>query len=89
MSPTCVYRSEEGRRLVLSTYDAILERWPVPFERLTVETSIGETFVLASGPGAAPPLVLLHGAGARKRMGVSASAEAPIRRCPTVPGALP
>jgi len=63
MSDTRIYRTEEGRRLVLAAYDALLERWPVALERLTVDTNLGETFVLASGPVDAPPLVLLHGAG--------------------------
>lgn len=63
MSRTRIYRSEEGRRLVLAAYDAVLERWPVPLERMTIETGLGQTFVLASGRAGGPPLVLLHGAG--------------------------
>ncbi len=42
-------------------YRELLSSWPVPFEELRVPTSQGETFVLASGPASAPPLVLLHG----------------------------
>jgi pimeloyl-ACP methyl ester carboxylesterase len=63
MLGTGIYRSREGRRAVLAAYDALLERWPVPLQRLTVGTDLGQTFALASGPADAPPLVLLHGAG--------------------------
>jgi pimeloyl-ACP methyl ester carboxylesterase len=63
MSGAMIYRSKEGRRLVLAAYDALLQRWPVPLVRETIATDLGETFVLACGPANAPPLVLLHGAG--------------------------
>jgi pimeloyl-ACP methyl ester carboxylesterase len=44
-------------------YRALLGQWPVASEQLWVPTSLGETFVVASGPPDAPPLVLLHGSG--------------------------
>ncbi len=60
---TPIYRTDEGRRRVLDLYDEILDRWPVPLEKLTLRTALGETFAVAYGPPDAPPLVLLHGAG--------------------------
>ena len=63
MASGSIYRSEEGRQRLLAAYDRVLDTWPVPLERLTLRTALGDTFVLASGPAAAPPLVLLHGAG--------------------------
>jgi len=56
------FKSEAGRREVLARYEAALADWPVPYEALRVPTRHGETFVLASGPADAPPVVLLHGA---------------------------
>jgi pimeloyl-ACP methyl ester carboxylesterase len=60
---TSIYRSAEGRRRVLAAYDDLLAGWPLPLERLTLATALGQTLVLACGPVVAPPLVLLHGAG--------------------------
>ena len=58
-----IYRSEAGARLLRERYLNALEHWPVENEHLHVPTSEGETFVIASGPVTAPPLVLLHGSG--------------------------
>lgn len=43
-------------------YLALLDRWPVPCERRTVDTRHGETFVLSCGDTNAPPVIVLHGA---------------------------
>ncbi|RKE17077.1 alpha/beta fold hydrolase [Streptomyces sp. TLI_171] len=51
------------RSAFLSAYDTLLDRWPVPVERLDVDTPYGTTRVNAAGPAGAPPLVLLHGGG--------------------------
>lgn len=56
-----VYTSEHGARLVQQRYRELLDAWPVPHERLRVQTREGETFVVASGPPGAPAVVLLHG----------------------------
>ncbi len=59
-----LYRSAEGYAAMMAAYDAALERWPVPYECLTVSTRHGVTHLIASGDLAAPPLILLGGAGA-------------------------
>jgi pimeloyl-ACP methyl ester carboxylesterase len=64
MTTTTIYRSETAGAEIIRRYDEALSAWPVPAERLRVPTGEGETFVLASGPEDAPPLVLLHGSGA-------------------------
>lgn len=58
-----IYKTEEGRHAVLERYLALLDRWPVPSQRLRVPTRHGETFVVASGPEHAPPVLLLQGSG--------------------------
>jgi len=63
------YRSAEVRDSVLAFYDSLAARvWPVASEERMVPTSQGRTFVRISGPTGAPPLVLLHGAGATSLM---------------------
>lgn len=44
-------------------YDALLARYPTPFESCFVPTRAGSTHVLISGPVDAPPLFLIHGSG--------------------------
>ncbi|MCB9735270.1 MAG: alpha/beta fold hydrolase [Deltaproteobacteria bacterium] len=58
------YKSESARAAVAAAYDAIVDAWPVPAERLRLPTREGETHVVACGPRDAPPVVLLHGAQA-------------------------
>lgn len=57
-----MYKSAEGERAVMAFYNRVLEHWPVTSEHLHLPTRLGNTFVIASGDPAAPPLVLLHGA---------------------------
>lgn len=65
---TTIYKSEAGADQIQAAYRAMLEAWPVPSEHLRVPTREGETFVVASGPEHAPPLVLLHGSGTNAAM---------------------
>jgi pimeloyl-ACP methyl ester carboxylesterase len=57
-----IYKSAAGEQAVMALYDQMLERWPVPYTSITLPTRHGDTFVLASGPNGAPPVILLHGA---------------------------
>lgn len=58
------YKTEAGRAAVEAAYAQVLTRWPVPHEEFRLPTREGETFVIASGPRDAPPVVLCHGAQA-------------------------
>ncbi len=58
---SCVYKSEAAARDIAERYTALLRRWPVANTQLRLATRQGETFVIASGPVDAPPLILLHG----------------------------
>jgi len=55
-----VFSSPEGEKEVMCAYDSILDKWNVPYQELTISTSFGATYVIASGPKDAPPVVLLH-----------------------------
>lgn len=59
-----IYKSEAGANEIQQRYQEALSAWPVPAEHLRLPTREGETFVIASGPEDAPPLLLLHGSGA-------------------------
>jgi pimeloyl-ACP methyl ester carboxylesterase len=63
MKPAPSFFADDAlKRAYLSAYDGVLEKWPVPYERLMISTELGVTHVLASGALEAPPLVLLHAA---------------------------
>lgn len=56
-----IFKSEQAANEVLNRYKEYLCLWPVPNEQLYIPTRQGKTFVVASGPKSAPPVVLLHG----------------------------
>jgi pimeloyl-ACP methyl ester carboxylesterase len=56
-----IWKSEAGRAAVLERYAQFLQHWPAANDQLRLPTSQGETFVVASGPVGAPPVLLLHG----------------------------
>ncbi|MHC4105958.1 MAG: alpha/beta fold hydrolase [Planctomycetota bacterium] len=57
------FRSMTAKEQYLKLYDIRAKKWPVDSQTRSVDTYYGQTFVRISGPVAAPPLVLLHGAG--------------------------
>ena len=64
MTSPSIYKSPRGEKLALRMYQEQLDRWPVSAEQRFVPTREGDTFVLAFGDEAKPPLVLLHGSAA-------------------------
>lgn len=56
-----VFKSDDGKKLVLNRYREILNDWPVSNKQYKVKTNYGETFVIESGTKDKPPLILLHG----------------------------
>lgn len=56
---TSVFKSEEAKNRLRTAYNEILRAFP--FEQHLLETAFGETFLLAAGDEAHPPIVLLHG----------------------------
>ena len=63
-----IYKSSEGERLIRERYQVFLKYWPVPNEQVHVPARQGSTFVIASGPKDAPPLLLLHGGAMNSAM---------------------
>ena len=61
MSRSSAFKTPEGEVAFIAAYDALMKRWPVPYEELNVPTRFGTTHVVVCGPKDAPPLVLLHG----------------------------
>jgi pimeloyl-ACP methyl ester carboxylesterase len=53
------FKTDAGEARYRAAYAAALKDWPVAFEALDIETALGPTHVIASGPADAPPLMLL------------------------------
>jgi pimeloyl-ACP methyl ester carboxylesterase len=58
-----VFRSVESQAQYYAAYQAMLGKWPVPYEELYIPTRFGDTHVIASGAKDAPALILIHSAG--------------------------
>ena len=69
------YKSPAAARRAAIIYDRSIAAWPVPVERRTIGTSLGDTFLLAFGDAGAPPLVLLHGSAANSSSWAGDAAE--------------
>ena len=72
---TVAFKSEEGKKEVLKYYDILLTKGSLPHEKIMVNTSYGETFIIAMGKKELPPLVLLHGSGMNSAMWIKEMEE--------------
>lgn len=68
MNTNSVYKSAQGKEVVLAVYESLLEKWPVPFEKINIKTRHGDTFAIAAGEKSLPPLILLHGSSSNSAM---------------------
>src|SRR5512140_3680264 len=68
METVKIYRSEAGQKAIEAFYDAVLEKWPVPYEAVKIPTSLGESFAVVCGDPNAPALVLIHGSSSNAGM---------------------
>ncbi|WP_242824052.1 hypothetical protein [[Clostridium] dakarense] len=69
------FKSEEGKKEVLKYYESLIKNWDFPHEEIRVNTSYGETFIIASGKKELPPLILLHGSGMNSVMWINEMVE--------------
>lgn len=58
-----VFKNEAGKMKVLSSYDRILDMWPVDFQAHHITSKYGTTHCMSSGSRENPPLLLFHGVG--------------------------
>ena len=58
-----IFRSPQKQAEYYAAYDAMLARWPVPYQELYIPTHYGRTHVIASGARSSRALILLHSAG--------------------------
>lgn len=56
-----MFKSEQGKKEILSLYDKKLESLNLDFEYLTVQTSFGKTKIIATGDSENPPIIIVHG----------------------------
>ena len=72
---TVAFKSEEGKKEVLKYYDLLLTKGSLEHEKIMVNTSYGETFIVAIGKKELPPLILLHGSGMNSAMWIKEMEE--------------
>lgn len=56
-----IYKSEKGREAVLSLYDKQLQRLPVPYRDINIDTSFGKTHLIETGNLSGILLLAFHG----------------------------
>lgn len=69
------FKSNEGKNEVIKYYEALVSEWSFPHEEFYIDTSYGETFIIASGKESLPPLILLHGSGMNSVMWINEMEE--------------
>jgi pimeloyl-ACP methyl ester carboxylesterase len=73
-----LFKSEDMEQTYKNTYEEALRLWPIPYERIYIETKHGITHIIVCGSSSNPPLILLHPAGCGSiiwRKNVSALSE--------------
>ncbi|MBG0788721.1 MAG: alpha/beta hydrolase [Anaerolineaceae bacterium] len=60
-APILIFKSKEGRQLILSFYDQLLAQFDFDYRERYIDTPFGSTYILESGAEGLPPLFLFHG----------------------------
>lgn len=79
MTSQAIFRSSQGEALIRQWYQRFLERLPYPLETRELQTHIGQTRVLVTGPENGSPLLLIHGALAGAPHALGELGELPTR----------
>lgn len=61
--PIPLFRSAEYEARFMAAYDAVMQRWPAPYNDIFVPTRFGDTQVIANGPPDVQPILLLPPGG--------------------------
>ena len=69
--PAAIFKTPQGEARSWAAYDAVLKKWPVPYESLSLNTRFGQTHYLVCGPEIGIPIILLHGQEASATMWLS------------------
>ena len=56
-----IYRSQQGKELILELYDSQLTRLGKPYNDIFVDTSFGRTHIIETGAMSGAPLLVFHG----------------------------
>lgn len=56
-----IYRSQQGKELILELYDSQLTRLGKPYNDFFVDTSFGRTHIIETGAMPGEPLLVFHG----------------------------
>jgi pimeloyl-ACP methyl ester carboxylesterase len=65
-----LFKSELGKKEILSLYDAKLAELKIDYTYKTVETSFGKTNIIVTGNPTNPPLIIVHGSNASAPIGL-------------------
>jgi pimeloyl-ACP methyl ester carboxylesterase len=55
------FKTEKGKKEIFNLYDQKLEELNVEYEYLNIDTSFGQTNIIATGTSSNPPILLIHG----------------------------
>ena len=58
---TSLFKTEKGKKEILSLYDQKLDELNIEFEYLKIDTSFGATNIIATGTSSNPAILLIHG----------------------------
>lgn len=56
-----LFKTKEGKNDILSLYDKKLEELNIEYEYIKIDTSFGETNIIATGESSNPPIIIIHG----------------------------
>jgi len=56
-----LYKSEQGKKEILSLYDQKLDELNIEFEYLKIDSTFGETNIIVTGISSNPPIIIVHG----------------------------
>ena len=62
------FKSEAGKKEIFKYYELLLTKVDSAYEEIRVNTSYGNTYLIAMGEKNLPPLILLHGSGMNSAM---------------------